>query len=296
VGGDLKGSLPLLLPLLQDANVQVRQTAYQILWRAGPDAIPHLAEGLKAKEPIIRQMALQSLAQLKVADDNLLKPLVQMAKDDPDQNVRGAAYQALIMQGPKQYAQVEMLLKSEKEPTVIASAISTIGNQGIAAKGFVPLVIAALKDPSPTVRWNAAQALRNLGPDAKQAIPELAKLLDDENYNVRQNSVQALMNMTPESGSALALGLKSKDLNIRNQCLNAFANNKLQVKAPDAVPLLIEMLKDTAPFVRLQAARALGNFGPEAKDAIPALTKLTLDPNVAVRNNAQQALQKIQGK
>ena len=40
---------------------------------------------------------------------------------------------------------------------------------------------------------------------------------------------------------------------------------------PDAVPAMLELLKDEDPHVRCLAAWALKNIGPQAKAAIPAL-------------------------
>jgi hypothetical protein len=43
-------------------------------------------------------------------------------------------------------------------------------------------------------------------------------------------------------------------------------------------------------------AERLGNLGPAAKEAVPALKKLTRDKNPEVRTAAQQALAKIEGQ
>ncbi|MCI0539843.1 MAG: HEAT repeat domain-containing protein, partial [Verrucomicrobiales bacterium] len=44
-----------------------------------------------------------------------------------------------------------------------------------------------------------------------------------------------------------------------------------------AVPNLIPLLKDTDPLVRRLAAYALGQIGPKAKEAIPALKEALND-------------------
>jgi HEAT repeat protein len=45
--------------------------------------------------------------------------------------------------------------------------------------------------------------------------------------------------------------------------------------------------------VRLEAAKALGNIGPAAESAIPALTKALQDAGEDVRKAAAEALEKI---
>jgi hypothetical protein len=50
-----------------------------------------------------------------------------------------------------------------------------------------------------------------------------------------------------------------------------------------AVPALIDSLKDTNPDIRLTAADCLGNIGPAAKDAVPVLIQFLTDTNRLVR-------------
>jgi HEAT repeat protein len=68
--------------------------------------------------------------------------------------------------------------------------------------------------------------------------------------------------------------------------------------AKTAVPALAESLKEKGP-VCWAAARALGQIGPEAKAAIPALTRalqdtrILQDTNEEVRKTAAEALESI---
>jgi HEAT repeat protein len=71
-----------------------------------------------------------------------------------------------------------------------------------------------------------------------------------------------------------------------------------------AVPMLMELLKcertDTyevpAAIIRLQAARALGNIGPDADGAVPRLREALSDASAAVREAAHAALIRIEGR
>lgn len=62
---------------------------------------------------------------------------------------------------------------------------------------------------------------------------------------------------------------------------------------PAAIPALKTALADANPQVRRQAARALGQMGPEADTAVPALTAAVQDTSPEVREAAVQALGKI---
>ena len=55
------------------------------------------------------------------------------------------------------------------------------------------------------------------------------------------------------------------------------ALGKIGPEAKDAVPALTELLNDKNENVRSAAAIALGGIGPAAKSAVPALTKLLKD-------------------
>ena len=63
--------------------------------------------------------------------------------------------------------------------------------------------------------------------------------------------------------------------------------------AQDAIPDLIECLRDSEHIVRSEAAVALGQMGPPARAAVPGLTKLLKDPVLHVRDAAAEALKKI---
>ena len=65
-------------------------------------------------------------------------------------------------------------------------------------------------------------------------------------------------------------------------------------KAVDAVPALIDALADKELWVQAQAAIALGKIGPAAETAIPALTAMPKDN--FVWDEVIKALNKIRGK
>lgn len=63
---------------------------------------------------------------------------------------------------------------------------------------------------------------------------------------------------------------------------------------PAAFPALLDALKDRDAAVRCDVILALVKFGPDAKDALPALDQIRKnDANAKVRDYASKALQKI---
>jgi HEAT repeat protein len=59
------------------------------------------------------------------------------------------------------------------------------------------------------------------------------------------------------------------------------------------VPILIESLQDKNTYVRRDAAKALGKFGADAKEAVPPLVARLRDEEPSVRKAAAQSLKLI---
>jgi HEAT repeat protein len=84
--------------------------------------------------------------------------------------------------------------------------------------------------------------------------------------------------------------LRSKDAAERLHAIKALEKKS---EAAAIVPALTSVLGDEDAFVRRDAARALGRFGPESRSALPALLPLLRDQNAGVRKAAVAALAAI---
>lgn len=134
-------------------------------------------------------------------------------------------------------------------------------------------------------------ALAKIGPPA---INVLVQALGHRDAVVRQRAVSALTIMGRPAIGALAelvRTLKDPDPRIRQGAAIALA--RIGSARPSSAGLILA-LKDSEPPVRATAATALGMIG--AMDAVPALKETTADANVAVRQAAQQALMRLEGK
>src|SRR5262249_11297410 len=85
---------PALLPLLKEESSTARQNAVNILWRCGPQAVPHLVSALKDKNSLVRVAAVRSLHQSN-ADTKVAFPAIVEALDDESPLVRASAAVAL---------------------------------------------------------------------------------------------------------------------------------------------------------------------------------------------------------
>ncbi|HZZ78678.1 MAG TPA: HEAT repeat domain-containing protein [Gemmataceae bacterium] len=94
------------------------------------------------------------------------------------------------------------------------------------------------------------------------------------------------------SATHFADQLNSPDPVKRLHAVNALRHRTREAKV--VVPMLTEALKDQDASIRRDAARALGNFGPKAGEAVPALRELAeTDPAASVRRAATQSLGRI---
>ncbi len=125
-----------------------------------------------------------------------------------------------------------------------AELVRATGAFGTDAGLAVKAVAEALADPDPEVRAAAAWALSQIGATGSQAIPALENALRDESARVRSLSAVALRSMGP--------------------------------KAVDAIPALIQALSDPAAHVRAPAADAIGAVGPAARAAVRPLSERLL--------------------
>jgi HEAT repeat protein len=94
-----------------------------------------------------------------------------------------------------------------------------------------------------------------------------------------------------KSTADLTAQLKAGDAVARLHAVHDLEGRKRESDV--VVPALAEVLKDEDPYVRRDAARALGEFGPAAKPAVPALQAALGDKEPGVRKAAGDALRKI---
>lgn len=153
---------------------------------------------------------------------------------------------------PEETSRLIRVLK-DKDEIARRGAAQDLGKLGSDAKGAAAaLAEAVAKDRDAFVRRFAAQSLGLIGPQAaKDAVPALSKAIKtDTHKEVIQASIEALGHM----GSA-------------------------------AVPALRDAVKSSELTVQFQAAKALGQIGPDAKDAVKTLIDVFKNPPPMKRNN-----------
>ena len=199
-------------------------------------------------------------------------------------------------------------------------AIWCLVNLEARPKDAMPLLVnALLHDPEESVRTEAAAALGAIGPPAVSVVPVLLKAAHDQRgpkFSVNDAAEKALSQIGPVaipllkdalcgeygagSGKALA-GMGTRALPTLIEGLKtegcragaAIGVGQMGPMAASAVPALIAAVADNSRDVRTWSVRAPGQIGPQAKDAVPVLIATLKDSDKWVRLDAVVALGKI---
>jgi len=158
--------------------------------------------------------------------------------------------------------------KSEEAENVIETIVGYACGLNWDTSFPLPVQLAALRwaliSKNFADRRQAAEAMVEIGPEAKEAIPVLIPQLGDEEFMIRRVVAEALA----------AIGPETEDL-----------------------PALTRALQDEDYWVRTFIAEALGTMGAEAKEAVPVLIQALRDASWESEREAEiDALKIITGQ
>ena len=153
-----------------------------------------------------------------------------------------------------------------------------------------------LRSADPEVRASAAYHLCYLGSLGVPHLDALAPLLDDKDEAVVQAAAVAIHAGAPQ-GSVAARALADRKLvqDEGGRFVPAVEGGPRRGRRPPTVAELLEAATAGDDWRRADAALDLGEFGADAKSAVPVLKKLLLDPDPQLRFAAGYALARIDG-
>ena len=140
-----------------------------------------------------------------------------------------------------------------------------------------------LLNPNAIVRHRAGSALRKLGPADEDDERRFLNLAKHSNAVRRELGVEALGRLNSQSLqviTALTAAMQDTDADVRLAGALALGRTLKSWQAEPsrrllaALPALVRALKDSDPRVRYRAATVLGERGPAARSATPALIEL----------------------
>jgi hypothetical protein len=230
----------------------------------------------------------------EVVQERVLQTPVDSAEAPPGKHAAAAANVAAYRGKPLSFYRVKL---DSAEASEQATALRAIGSFGPDASPATAKLTELLSSSDAEVRGASADALAQIGPGAAHAVPELSKLLADSSPRVRCQAALALKAMGAKSSPAvpeLTRALADPVPFVRAGAADALG--AIGPASRSAVPRFIERLRiDPGPnYVLDSAIYALGDIGPDAREAISALEEISHRPRLTVP--AQEAILKIQGK
>jgi HEAT repeat protein len=124
------------------------------------------------------------------------------------------------------------------------------------------------KAPNEAEQRQAAEAIHSFGADA---VPSLIPMLDDRSVELRRLVISLLRPLGPQARDAVPalvrLLKQSNNMDESRDVIETLAS--IGPDAKDAVSVLTAKLDDS--WLRLRAVSALGQIGPSARSALPAL-------------------------
>jgi HEAT repeat protein len=239
------------------------------------------------EEAVIRAAAAEALGRISPAT---VPALIQVLQD-PEKEVRQAAISALGGVGAEAAAAVPDLvaLLPQDGPRGL-HVVRPLGAIGPAA---VPALIQALRGRDADVRSRAAQVLGLIGPEAQAAAPTLVEVLRDPEARVRVRAAEALWQIAqdPAGVALLPAVLGGEDGVLRRDAARCLG--QMGPAARPAVPALVEALRDADDVTRVLVAEVLGRIGPGAAAAVPALAEALREPDDPISRTAAGALEQI---
>jgi HEAT repeat protein len=269
-----------LRPSLSTADPIVRVRCALMLWRVegrAGESLPVLLKALGDPKMEVCSAALFALGDMGAAAREAV-PAVEAFLRNRSARLRCHAAYNLWKIDPKSSQPLPALRRvlEERDEDAWADIFNLISLMRGAARELAPMLVGLTKDRDANVRSNAVITLGDIHPDPALVVPALHKALHDTNGMVRGNAAIALGNIGAKGPPTLALVralLKDDDPLVRVQA--AITVWRLDRDAKTAVPVLTEALDhDKGTLACVAAVQALGQVGPEAKGAIPALLAL----------------------
>jgi HEAT repeat protein len=280
-----------LIERLASPDESVRVDAAYQLARRGEVVVPDLLAALEDDRPLVRDWTIRTLGEMGREAEPAM-PRISQALDDVDDDVRASA---VIVLGNLRFDSVlpALIVKAkDPSPRVRALAVGTLGMHR--NPETLPALGAAMRDLDEDVRVCALGALASFGGASSALLPDILAALDDGSPRVRAAAAGALGAMGPAARPALERLVRvlneQDESQVQQAAIRAIANS-----GSEAVPLLVNALRNGARFARLAAADALGRAEAPAKDAIPALKAAIEEGDPLVAAAAEEAVRRIQG-
>jgi len=295
-------TIPALMASLANTNRYEREEAEALIRMLDPAALA----------PINAQIKSNSAGNLAKLIANL---------QSANSGTRSVALQVIKMYGPDAKAAIPALIgilrRADYQSYEPRLAADVLGEIGPAATLAVPALIEIL----PKESYSAISALGKIGPEAKDALPFLEQKLHSRGANVRWKAADAIIRIAPQNASATISVLHELEHLPPVQVYYAGVNPNVAPlvfrpdpssnyfrlaaevslwrigleKKPPVSGIVAEMEDTKRARGTLEWIQLLGDIGPEAETALPALEKF-LAPFAYGQQEAAISIRRIDPK
>jgi HEAT repeat protein len=221
--------------------------------------------------------------------DVTLRPELSAALRDESAEVRASAAWALVQFGPALDREVpEIIAMLERAEPTARKAYDDALQAAWPTPAVVPDLIGFLKNRDPVVRFHAAQLLGRIGPESRPAIPALVAMLQEPVGSSYQDparaAARALGQMGPIREAIEALTARISRERIDE---NVAAWSRARHGGEPRAVALHDAAHESSRI--MSAMDALGDIGPPAAQAVPALVfafEKALEANLTMAQTA----------
>lgn len=262
-----------LKPLLKDMDPLLAQEAAITLVQIGQadaDALALLTNLVKQPTSVFRLEVRDCVLQLGPRAKDVLPALEARWRDpsaSPLERVRVAALMIALDESRKAAVRDGLREIRRGSDRYDAAEAALVAGRADPKEDVVPELIESLGDASPFIRQAAADSLGQLGAAARRAAPNLEQALKDTDPQVRLQAARALWRVSGEARAPVAVVV---------EVLQKSALAHSARRSPAGLATVI-----------------LGEMGPAAREAVPALRAATEQGDATLRTAAVAALEKI---
>ena len=233
------------------------------------------------------ELASVALSYAPSLEQDWVEPGIQKIANHPNPTIRIAAVNAMAERDPDAAAAHYRKALLNPQESYVLRLVAEEKLPALSDESAKATFRRFLEDPDPALSVLAAGALLELGDLA--GLPILEEALAGDDLDLRVDAASELLDAGIEQEKALqALSevLESSEAEMIPKSNAAYALG--ETKNPDAIPLLIEALKDSDRAVRLAAANSLSLFSDKMAPLLMEMT--TTDPDPLVRLEAVHGL------
>jgi HEAT repeat protein len=308
VGIKDKAVLLLMIDMLRESVHGVRHNELdQVIRGFGSEAAEELFKRLQDNDPEYRAQVLALLSTIPGIDSDRLHATVEQALLDESPVVRLAAVSTFIGRDRESNKEIDRLLPIIKiclqspNTAVRQQAINMLGQmannrrRGPAPPDLLALLIEQAKSRHTQTRITALTILANISPPPPDAEAIFLDALKDDNSEVRQWGVRGVGNpqfRAKEAIPALIEVLKNKKVPAGSDATSILARfGKEDKTAADA---LIQFYRTAgSPYTRGSILNVLPGCGDNARAAVPLIEEAVKHDNEQLRQAAIQALTRM---